>query len=447
MPRYNTPFLRGDVLNKTYCLRRPLGVGGLGDVWEAEHCQTGDRFALKLLQPKHIETEEYRARLNREFAVLEKARHRSVVVCHGRGELWEWFRQGGPLEDNNCIGLPFLILEMVEGENLQKQLYRRRKEGGTRTERAYTLEEARNVFDPILEVLEELHAENILHRDLKPGNIVLDAVTREAKLLDWNLGKVPGDQIALTTVGHKDCGSPPYCSPEQLKSLLLAGTRSDIFSMAAVMVEALTGIYFRFFLNEKGILDLDLVRQILAGTPWPQSHGAAAKVPQGSGPHIASPLARKLVAALSPKPSERPESARILREALAEVSSDSAHTLVALPRKDVAPISEDAATRVAHPCFSAPAFNAPATRSDCQAVAPTAANSIAPDPAAVAGDSPDETIDTQGATAFLAGPSKPAPETSQPPPTSQLQQQNDRLRLALAIIIGAVLTFLLAKLF
>lgn len=328
MPRYKTSFLKGDTINKTYRLTHPLGVGGLGDVWAAEHCQTGDSFALKLLQPQHMGNAELKARMRREFAVLERARHPSVVLCHGRGEVWEWMRDGHPLDLAASLNLPFLILELIKGDNLHKVLRSKRESGTTRTQRACTLREATRILEPILKVLDSLHHAGILHRDLKPGNIVLDTRRRTAKLLDWNLGKVPGDQPQLTKIGHKDCGSPPYCSPEQLISLFKANIRSDIYSMAAVMVEALTGIFFRYYLDADNKLHPARVARALQGKPWIAVGNEPYPV-GGSGPVIPAELAAVLVRSLSLDMNDRPSSMLTLLQALVDADSELAVTKLA----------------------------------------------------------------------------------------------------------------------
>jgi eukaryotic-like serine/threonine-protein kinase len=188
-----------------YEILAPLGAGGMGEVYRARDSRLGRDVAIKLMPAAVGQDTERLARFRREAHLLASLNHPHIAAVYGLEEL---------------DGKLFLVLELVEGEDLSQRL----KRG------AIPVEEALSRAKQIAEGLEEAHEKGIVHRDLKPANIKL---TREgkAKVLDFGLAKAhAGDDAAssgdsshsptLTRAGSESgviLGTAAYMSPEQAR--------------------------------------------------------------------------------------------------------------------------------------------------------------------------------------------------------------------------------------
>lgn len=301
---YESRFSVGDVLNQTYALSSLVGLGSMAEVWAARHVRTGDVAALKIL--RH-DCPHLAPRLEREHAILSTIRHPGIVRCLGRD-----VTQGPALA-------PYLVLEFVEGRPLSRILSIRRK-SRARIARAVSPQKLQSWLAPVLGAVGELNRLGVAHRDLKPGNIMIDA-RGAGKIIDLNLGKMPGSP-PLTH--ERLCGgTAPYSGPEQFESLAKADPRADTFAIAAVMVEALTGVPLRDFERAGRSLDREAIRRTLRGGAAP---GEKANQP-GERFAIDVELTAVLLASLSPNPAHRPESARVLLDALEVAGGNEALTV------------------------------------------------------------------------------------------------------------------------
>lgn len=190
----------------------------MGEVWEAEHVELGRRVAVKLLHPRVAEVLVARARFLREARVAAGIRHPHVVQVLDLGEL----------ED----GLPFMVMELLDGEDLEAQLER-----GWR----FDLEEALGWLEPVASALDALHARGILHRDVKPSNVFLarDAAGQTVKLVDFGIVYV-ADAAEKLTRADIVVGTPHYLPPEACEGASY-DVRGDVYSLACVAYEMLTG--------------------------------------------------------------------------------------------------------------------------------------------------------------------------------------------------------------
>lgn len=216
--------LVGTVLADRYRILRKLGEGAMGAVYLGEHLRMGRKDAIKVISRAMAGSTEALARFEREARNASFINHPHVCQIYDFGETGD--------------GLAFLAMEFVEGEPLGAILER---EGGR-------LPAARAI--PIVlqtaEALEAAHARNIVHRDLKPDNIM---ITRGrdgsdvVKVVDFGIAKGIGDDEgqAVTRLGFV-IGTPEYMSPEQLSGDRLDG-RSDVYSLALVLVRLLTGTF------------------------------------------------------------------------------------------------------------------------------------------------------------------------------------------------------------
>src|SRR5580704_10400137 len=179
-----------------YEIFAPIGAGGMGEVWKAADTRLGRVVAIKVLIGAHGE------RFEQEARAIAALNHPHICTLYD-------------------IGPDYLVMEFIEGVPLKGPL---------------PVDAAMRLAVQIASALEAAHTKGILHRDLKPGNILVTAAG--AKLLDFGLAKLTADGDATQTVGIS--GTPLYMSPEQAEGKVL-DVRTDVFSFGAVLYELLSG--------------------------------------------------------------------------------------------------------------------------------------------------------------------------------------------------------------
>jgi serine/threonine protein kinase len=220
--------LPGEIIGESWRVEKILGEGGMGLVVAAVHLGLEQEVAIKFLLPEAMRNKVAVERFLREAKVAAKVKSEHVARVHDVGTLEEG-------------GVPYIVMEHLEGLDLGKLIDQ---------EGALPIEEACEIAIQACEALAEVHAAGIVHRDLKPSNLF---VTRKAdgspavKLLDFGISKLtslggedPGLDPALTQTATI-MGSPSYMSPEQLKSTKEVDHRADVWSLGAVLYEAVTG--------------------------------------------------------------------------------------------------------------------------------------------------------------------------------------------------------------
>ncbi|MBX3250424.1 MAG: serine/threonine protein kinase [Myxococcales bacterium] len=210
--------IEGRVLGD-YRLGRRLGAGGIGAVYEATHVRTGRGYAVKVLLPEAADEPTAAARFRREAQALASVGHQGIVALHDF--------------DVTNDGVAYLVMDQLEGEDLDARLQR-----GPLSVRG-----AVQVFDEVAAALGAAHAAGILHRDLKPSNVFLarrPGAAEHAVLLDFGLAKLTEGEHAKLTATGAAMGTPMYMSPEQAQGLKV-DVRTDVYALAAVLFEMLTG--------------------------------------------------------------------------------------------------------------------------------------------------------------------------------------------------------------
>jgi len=234
--------LDGGHLVGRYRILRFLGAGAMGEVYLAEDPQIDRQLAIKTvrLAGRPQEIEDRKRRLLREARAAGRLLHPNVVTLFDAGE---------------AEGLLYLAFEFVEGTDLAARL-----DPG---QQRLSLRQVLRIVRQAAEALDYAHGQGIVHRDIKPGNILLDRAGR-VKVADFGIAKMAGQSTELTMAGSV-MGSPQYLSPEQIRGDDLDG-RSDIFSLGVVLYEMLSGK--RPF---EGDTITTLVYQILHKDPPPVS--------------------------------------------------------------------------------------------------------------------------------------------------------------------------------
>ncbi|MEK6607462.1 MAG: serine/threonine-protein kinase, partial [Myxococcota bacterium] len=188
----------GHLLAGKYRVVKPLGVGGMGQVFVVEHVGIGRRFALKVLLPEFRGNKELVARFEREARMAAGISHEHVVQVTD--------------VDFDEQGSPFFVMELLEGESLEDVIAR---------DAPLPLGRAVAILDQVLDGLGAAHARGIVHRDLKPANVFLAKGGKlpKVKLLDFGISKQatqdPAD-VGLTRTGMV-MGTPQYMAPEQAR--------------------------------------------------------------------------------------------------------------------------------------------------------------------------------------------------------------------------------------
>ncbi|OJY17191.1 MAG: hypothetical protein BGO98_13695 [Myxococcales bacterium 68-20] len=216
--------LIGKSIAGRYILRALVGHGGMGAVYEAEHLGLGKRVAIKFIDQEFATDERIVARFAREARAMSAIESAHIVTVLDAGS-----------ED----GRPFLVMELLRGEDLGQRL--------RRTTRV-PIPEAMHIVAQVLKGLAKAHAAGIVHRDLKPDNVFLtksDTDPLFAKIVDFGVSKIerPRDKtspLALTGRGTV-LGTPFYMCPEQAQAMPDVDARADIYSVGAILFECLSG--------------------------------------------------------------------------------------------------------------------------------------------------------------------------------------------------------------
>ena len=223
---------------QNYKIIRLLGEGGMGDVYLAEHISIKRNVAIKVLKPELIKNEEIRLRFKNEASMLAHLQHPNIVGLIDYVES----------ED----GL-FLIMEYVDGKGLDEILKSQ--------ETLIDIRLAESIMKQILEAFQYAHKNGIVHRDVKPSNILITA-DNQIKVLDFGIAKIVGDSKHNLTKTGTQIGTVFYMSPEQVKGKEL-DLRSDIYSIGVTFYELLSGVCpYRGMTTEYEIYD-SIVREPL----------------------------------------------------------------------------------------------------------------------------------------------------------------------------------------
>ena len=206
------------IIGDRYQIEKVLGRGGMGMVYKGRHIYMNRLVAIKVLHPEQAKDQSIVARFRKEASALCRFSHPNLVAVFDFGVMKS--------------GEPFMVMDFCDGESLDKII---RREGNLK------IEQCLDIFSQACEALIAVHSQGMIHRDVKPGNLLLGK-DGMIKLVDFGLCKNVGglENLIRRTCTGEVVGSPSYMSPEQCIGKEL-DQRSDIYSLGVSMYEALTG--------------------------------------------------------------------------------------------------------------------------------------------------------------------------------------------------------------
>lgn len=282
----------GQLIAGRFEVIRPLGAGGMGAVYLARDCQLNEEVALKVLGGLGLHDPEAAERLRREASAARRISHPNVVRLHDLGE---------------SGGLLFLSMEFVDGESLAQRLQR---------EGRLSPAQFRSIAADLCEGLSAAHLAGVVHRDLKPHNVLLTRDGR-AKLIDFGIARM-AHVDGLTATGMV-MGTAEYMAPEQVRGAAV-DERTDIYAFGVIAYQALVGRPpFR------GETPIAVSLAHCTDPPPP---------PRALCPDLPPAWESLILRALAKAPTERFASARALRAAL---PVDEADATIAQPAAPIQP--------------------------------------------------------------------------------------------------------------
>ena len=204
-------------LQESYALEGEIGRGGMGVVYSARDLKLKRRVAIKVLPPELAFRDEIRTRFMREAETAARLSHPHIVPIHAVGE---------------ADALVYFVMGYVDGESLAARLRRRER---------LPPDEVRRIMKETADALGMAHAMGVIHRDIKPDNILLEGTRRRVVVTDFGIAKALSESgVGITGTGVV-IGTPQYMSPEQAAGEREIDSRSDVYSLGVVAYEMLTG--------------------------------------------------------------------------------------------------------------------------------------------------------------------------------------------------------------
>jgi serine/threonine-protein kinase len=306
--------LIGTLFDGRYTVVRKLGAGGMANVYLAEDQELGRRVAIKILNDRHANDEQFVERFRREAKNAAALSHPNIVSIYDRGE---------------AEGTYYIAMEYLEGRSLKELIVARGPAPVT-----VAVEYARQ----ILSALRFAHRHGIVHRDIKPHNVLVDAEGR-VKVTDFGIARAGTSQM---TEAGSIVGTAQYLSPEQARGANV-DQRSDVYSLGIVLYELLTGS-----VPFNGDTPVEIAMKHLSTLPEP---------PSAKRPEIPRDLDLIVLRALAKDPDDRYQSTeemdadleRFLRGSAVSPATEEAATQILRVPAEQQPYAATAATMVAPP--------------------------------------------------------------------------------------------------
>lgn len=278
----------GDLVDNRYRVVKLLGEGGMGSVFEAVHEAINRRVALKVMHPRLVTDEQVVGRFQREAQAVNAIGHKHIVEATDFGRL-----PGGE---------PYMVLELLQGHDYREELDR---------QGAQPIRKTAQLIQQVCAGLGAAHAAGIIHRDLKPENLYLARKDGEqlVKILDFGISKFLSNngmpEMTKTRTGTV-VGTPYYMSPEQIRSAKEIDGQSDVWSVAVVLFEMLSGV-----VPFHAPIPLAVLSQVLKADPAPLAKHA---------PHVPPAVVAVVHRGLTKAPEDRPHGMGGLMDALLDAA-------------------------------------------------------------------------------------------------------------------------------
>jgi eukaryotic-like serine/threonine-protein kinase len=289
----------GTLIDGRYRLVQRIGSGGMADVWLADDSHLQRRVAIKILQPRFAQDGEFIERFRREAEAAARLQHPNIVAVFDRGD---------------AEGTYYIAMQLLEGRSLKALI-----------DEGLTPEEAVGLVRQILQAAGFAHRNGVVHRDLKPQNVIVDAEGK-ATVTDFGIARAGASEI---TQAGSVMGTPHYLSPEQAQGLDVTAV-SDLYSVGVILYEALTGR-----LPFEGDSAVAIAMKQVAHTP---------QRPSTINPAVSPALDAVVMRALEKDPGQRFQSAdafiAALDAALRDPSAAGAGTAAFAPLPPVVPPEE-----------------------------------------------------------------------------------------------------------
>ncbi len=275
-------------LSPTYEVLRPLGLGGMGAVFLAKEPALKRLVAVKVLAPRLAADKRARVRFEREARAAAAISHPNVVRVYAVGE-------------TKRTKLPYIVMQYVDGPNLEEWRLRR----GRVAER-----EVRRVVGEIAAALSAAHTRDLIHRDVKPSNVLIEKESGRAFVADFGVSAALSaegtEETKLTETGAL-IGTPPFMSPEQSAGLVLT-PKSDVYSLGVLAYQLVTG-------------DLPYYANSTMG--WAAAHLRDIPTPTAEmRPELSPAVAQMVDRCLDKSPDERPTADAVSRGMLPSLESE-----------------------------------------------------------------------------------------------------------------------------
>lgn len=261
-----------------YKIISTLGRGGMGVVYKAQDKRLGRHVAIKVIAEQFAEHTEVLKRFDREARAAARLNHPNIVTVYGIDEVDD---------------LPAIVMEYVQGQSLDTII---------KSDRAVDTSQALTWVGQVANALAYAHRAKVIHRDIKPHNIIVQEETGDVKVADFGLARMLEEQTDLTATGTQP-GSPLYMSPEQVQGKSV-GIATDIYSLGVVLYALLAGRP-----PFSGESTAAVLRQVLEG-PFPNVRDVNSNVPEG--------VVQILTKMVERDPTHRYASAAFVKEAIDE---------------------------------------------------------------------------------------------------------------------------------
>ena len=216
--QHSLPMLLKEALGDAYTIEGEIGRGGMGVVYRARDERLQRRVAIKVLPPELAFSSEIRQRFTREAQTAAKLSHPHIVPIHDVGE---------------GHGIVYFVMGLIEGESLAARIRRRGR---------VPAEETRRIIRETADALSAAHALSVIHRDIKPDNILLEGTRGRVVVTDFGIAKaLSATSGATLTSAGMAIGTPSYMSPEQAAGEREIDGRSDLYSVGIVAFQMLSG--------------------------------------------------------------------------------------------------------------------------------------------------------------------------------------------------------------